>query len=160
MCCQRAVSEDRARAAERNKERDIVRENAGSVLGLSGPKGKGAQTTTDKTQSTFLSSLGVSKASVLWGDQSPEQGWSFGKVHGGKLLHSHKPVYTSLISLKKPKWAVKEQHKSWEEPHVPQGRDLTNQHPAIQPEWREQDEPRDNSHIKPTVKSTRQVCEG
>lgn len=104
MCSQRAVSEGRARAAKRNKERDIVCENAGSVLGLSGPKGKGAQRITDKTQRTFLSSLGVSKASVLWEDQSPGQGGSFGKVHGGKFLHSHKTGSTLLSSgLKKPK---------------------------------------------------------
>lgn len=79
-------------------------ENEGSVLGLSGPKGKGAQTITYKTQRTFLSSLGVSKASVLWEDQSPGQDWSFGEVHGGKFLHRHKPGSTLLSSgLKKPK---------------------------------------------------------
>lgn len=62
---QGAVSDDRARAATINSERDMVWETSGSVMGISGPKGKGAEPTADKTQRGFLSSLGMSKASVL-----------------------------------------------------------------------------------------------
>ena len=98
MGCQWAVSEDRDRAVTRNRERDMLWEASGLVLGVSVPKGKGAQTTTDKMQRGFLRNVGMSKVSVLWGDQSPEQGWSAGRLHRAKPLHGHRSGSTMLSS--------------------------------------------------------------
>lgn len=132
MCSQQAVSEGRARAAKRNKERDIMCENEGSVLGLSGPKGKGAQAITDKTQRTFLSSLGVSKASVLWEDQSLVKTGHLGRFMGeSSFMGTNRAPPCSAQGSRSPSELSRNNMGTG---HGPQGGDLTNKYPTIQPE--------------------------